>query len=99
GPMLMSAAMGNLIARLRDRFRYVVIDSPPLLGYADARALTPLADGVVVVARYARTTREAINRTMDILRQLHARVLAFVLNEADSDTSYYKYQDMSHVAR
>ena len=99
GSALMSAAMGDLIARLRDRFSYVVIDSPPILAYADARALAPLADGVVLVARYAQSTREGINRTMDILRQLHANVLAFVLNEVDADTSCYKYPYTGNVAR
>jgi succinoglycan biosynthesis transport protein ExoP len=92
GAVLMSAAMGDLVAHLRNRFEYVVIDSPPILGYADARALAPLADGVVVVARYAQTTRETVNRTMDILQQLHAPVLAFVLNEMDAtQPGYYKY--------
>ena len=90
GTALMSEAMGDLISRLRDHFTYVVIDSPPILGYADARALVPLCDGVIVVARYAQTTRDAINRTMDILRQLHASVLAFVLNEVDAQADNYK---------
>jgi len=99
GSALMSTAMGDLVARLRDRFSYVVIDSPPILAYADARALAPLADGVVLVARYAQSTREGINRTMDVLRQLHANVLAFVLNEVDADTSYYKYPYTGGVAR
>ena len=88
----MSEAMGDLISRLRDHFTYVVIDSPPILGYADARALVPLCDGVIVVARYAQTTRDAINRTMDILRQLHASVLAFVLNEVDAEADNHKYR-------
>ena len=87
--------MGDLVARLRNRFSYVVIDSPPILGYPDARALAPLAVGVVVVARYAQTTREAINRTMDILQQLHAPVLAFVLNEMETQAGYYTYPNPS----
>jgi polysaccharide biosynthesis transport protein len=92
GAALMSDAMGDLVAFLRERFTYVVIDSPPILGYADSRALVPLADGTIVVARYGRTTRDVINRTMDILRQLHASVLAFVLNEIDNQADYYKYK-------
>jgi len=107
GSALMSDAMGDLVAHLRERFTYVVIDSPPLLGYADSRALIPLADGVVVVARYARTPRDVINRTMDVLRQLHAPVLAFVLNEIDNQAEYYRYKyadvsrepDAEHAAR
>jgi capsular exopolysaccharide synthesis family protein len=96
GPLLMSSGMGDLVAHLRNRFEYVVIDSPPILAYADARALAPLADGVVVVARYAQTTREGINRTMDILQQLHAPVLAFVLNEMDTQPGYYNYAKPGH---
>lgn len=100
GTALMSASMGDLVARLRERFSYVIIDSPPILGYADARALAPLADGVVLVARYAQSTREGIGRTMDVLRQLHANVLAFVLNEVDADSgSSYKYPYTGNVAR
>jgi capsular exopolysaccharide synthesis family protein len=92
GAALMSDAMGDLVARLRERFTYVVIDSPPILAYADSRALVPLADGVLVVARYARTPRDVINRTMDVLRQLHATVLTFVLNEIDTQAEYYRYK-------
>jgi protein-tyrosine kinase len=78
---LTSPRLRELIAELRTRFDDVVIDSPPLLALADARALAALADGVLVVVRAARTRRDLV---AEAVGRLHgARVLGVVLNAAE----------------
>jgi polysaccharide biosynthesis transport protein len=89
--LLASASMRDVMARLRSRFKYVVIDSPPVVPYADSRWLSCLADGVVLVARCGTTTKQAIGLSAEILKELRAPVLGVVLNGVDLKSDYYWY--------
>jgi polysaccharide biosynthesis transport protein len=78
-----SDAMAKLLERLKNRFDYIVIDSPPVIPFAEARWLSVHADGIVVVARASTTTRRALGWTMSILGDVQAQVLGVVLNGVD----------------
>jgi len=92
GELICSEAMRHLLGELRRQFQFVVIDSPPVLPYADGRALASLADGVIFVGRSGVTTREAIKRSLELLEQAgSAPVLAVVLNAVDFNSSDYSY--------
>src|SRR4029450_12565120 len=58
GALISSSGMSELVGKLRNRFEFIVIDSPPMLLFSDGRALSALADGVIVVGRSGVTTRE-----------------------------------------
>jgi len=85
--------MGELIARLRATFDFVVLDTPPILPYADGRALAPIADGVVLVGRAGLTSRGAILRSMELLAEVQSPpILTTVLNGVNNlgdDYGYY----------
>jgi Mrp family chromosome partitioning ATPase len=84
--------MSELIALLRERFDFVLIDTPPILPYSDGRVLSTLAEGVILVARSASTPRSAINRTMELLSEVRsAPILSVVLNGADYTCADYRY--------
>lgn len=90
--LLASTTMQNLLADLRARFNYVVIDSPPLLMVTDAAVLSRLADGVVLVVESGVTTRNAFLRAFKILQNSGARVLGSVVNKMDfRNDGYYGY--------
>jgi Mrp family chromosome partitioning ATPase len=73
---------------LRQLHDFVVIDSAPALPYSDVQILSPLTDGVVLVARSGITTREDMARTREILAEVQgAPILNVVLNNADSRLS------------
>lgn len=92
GKLMSVDDMQLLIHTLRERFDFVVIDSPPILPYSDARALAPFVDGVVFVGRAGVTTREAMARSMELLQQVHsAPILEVVLNGARSQERSYGY--------
>jgi Mrp family chromosome partitioning ATPase len=85
-------AMREMLQALRQRFKFIILDSPPILPYADGRILSTLVDGVVFVGRSRVTTREAMKRGLEILAQVHsAPILEVVLNAAESDTLDYRY--------
>src|SRR5260370_17462735 len=83
--------MSDLVGKLRKRFEFIVIDSPPMLLFSDGRALSALADGVIVVGRSGVTTRESLKRTMDLLRGVRsAPVVELVLNAAEHPAMDYR---------
>jgi capsular exopolysaccharide synthesis family protein len=93
GEMLTTEAMRELIRQLRARFEFVVIDSPPVLPFAEGRAISSLVDGVIFVTRSGVTTNEAIQRSFELLENVQsAPVLEVVLNGVSESSSDYRYQ-------
>ncbi len=78
--MLGSQAMVNLLAELRTLFDLVIIDTPPLLPVTDAAVAATLADGVVVVVRFGKTTRNQLTASLYSLEAVDARILGCVLS-------------------
>ena len=95
GTLIASNAMADLVGKLRQRFEFVVIDSPPILPVADARSISALVDGILMIGRSGVTTRANMKRAVEMLREVRsAPVLEYVLNAADDPAagySYYKY--------
>ena len=68
----------ELLEALRSEYRYVIVDTPPLLEVTDGAILTALADGTVVLARTGRTTREKLRRAIKVLDGVSGVVLGVV---------------------
>jgi succinoglycan biosynthesis transport protein ExoP len=96
---LTSKQMENLLTELRKRFDYVVLDSPPIIPFAEARWLSAFADGIVLVARCSSTTRKAMVRSMEILDEARGSVLGVVLNGANLHSEYYAYGPVRNYQR
>ena len=67
-----------LLESLRDEYRYIVIDTPPLLEVSDGAVLSALSDGSLVLARVNRTTREQLRKAVKVLGGVGALVLGVV---------------------
>ncbi len=92
GELVSSESMSELLRTLRQQFEFVLVDSPPIIPYADGRALSPLVDGVILVGRAGYTNRQALSHSMELLTEVHsAPVLEVVLNGADFVASDYRY--------
>ena len=81
--LLSSARMGEILRELQQRFRHIVIDSPPLLMVTDATILSTLADGVILVVEAGLTPRKAVVRACRVLDGAGARTLGVALNKVD----------------
>jgi polysaccharide biosynthesis transport protein len=90
---LASKAMTAALQRWRDEYDHVVIDTPPVGRVTDAVVLAAQADSVLLVARAAGTTRQALLRTRDLLLRANARIAGVVVNGVDS-----RYQDSYYNA-
>jgi succinoglycan biosynthesis transport protein ExoP len=90
--LLTGGPMRALMVRLRERFDFVVIDTPPILPYADGLAVSTLVDGVILVGRAGQTPRGAITRSMELLDVMKsAPILTVVLNAVDERYGYGVY--------
>jgi capsular exopolysaccharide synthesis family protein len=58
--LLDSTAWRDLAASLRERFRYVIVDSPPVGSVADYELLQAVCDGVILVARPDHSSRAVL---------------------------------------
>jgi capsular exopolysaccharide synthesis family protein len=93
--LVTSGAMSEVIRQLRMRFDFVLVDSPPIVPFADGRALSTLVDGVVLVGRSGVTKREGLARALELLQEVQcAPILDVVLNAAESafiNYGHYRY--------
>jgi len=91
--LLSSTVMRDYIARWRNEFDHIIIDTPPCLSVTDAVVLSPEADRVILVARSGQTTKAALRHATELLLQVNARVMGVVLNALNfhSADGYYYY--------
>jgi succinoglycan biosynthesis transport protein ExoP len=89
--LLSSRRLTELIAELRAKYKFVVIDSPPIMAATDAVILSVLVDGVLLVVRSGETPKEAFTRTRDLLAGVKCHMLGVVLNAVDASSPDYYY--------
>ena len=87
--------MDKIIEDLLEDYQLIILDAPPLLGFAEPLEMATSVDGVVVVTRAGTTSRKQVASVLEMLTRLRANVLGLVLNQVNksmSDSySYYGY--------
>ncbi|HEY0704022.1 MAG TPA: polysaccharide biosynthesis tyrosine autokinase [Candidatus Acidoferrales bacterium] len=89
--LISSERMRELIQEARGKFDYVVVDSPPVIPFSDARMLSAFSDAVVLVGRYSSTTRRALARAVQLLDEVQAPIVGVVVNGIDFASPDYQY--------
>jgi uncharacterized protein involved in exopolysaccharide biosynthesis len=69
------------LEKLRDKYRYVLVDCPSLQEAQDAVLLAPLVDGIVVVVEADRTRIEQLSHTEKTLESAKGKILGHILNK------------------
>ncbi|MBI5742157.1 MAG: polysaccharide biosynthesis tyrosine autokinase [Nitrospirae bacterium] len=99
--LLSSDKMKALVKEVKHRYmdRYVIIDTPPILPFADAITLGEFVDGVIFVIREGRAHKNSIENAVNLLKE--SRILGVVFNHASVENLdghysryyYYNYKD------
>ena len=89
--LLSSHKFADAITELRTKYKFIVIDSPPVMAATDAVIISVQTDGVLLVVRSGETPKEAFTRTRDLLNSVKCRILGVVLNAVDSNAPDYYY--------
>lgn len=87
--LLGSAKMSEVMEEIARRYDRVIIDTPAALGLPDAKAVSELCDGVVMVVRADVTARQDVEATLEILDR--SRLVGLLLNGARVDQGRYGY--------
>lgn len=82
-----------LIDEMADKFDVVVIDSPPILGLADAPAMSAMVDGVILVVESERNRRGGLRAAVRRLRAMRPNLLGAVLTKFDPSRGANRYSD------
>ncbi|MGO9571064.1 MAG: polysaccharide biosynthesis tyrosine autokinase, partial [Desulfomonilaceae bacterium] len=94
-PLLQSDYMKRLVHQLRRAFHYIIIDSPPILGFSDAPILCTYADGLIMVAKQGHVGRDELREAIDATSSINGcQTLGVVLNKAQAPGAYgygYRY--------
>ena len=90
---LMGMGLAELVEEASREYDLVVLDAPPLLGFAEPLQMATAVDGVIVVARAGDTSRKALSSVITTLTRLRANLVGVVLNEVYREVSagYYYY--------
>lgn len=84
--------MSALVENVKDNFDFIVIDSPPALGLADASLLGQFADAIVMVLSYADPNKSQVRRAKSVLGRAGRTITGIALNFFPLDTiDYYGY--------
>jgi capsular exopolysaccharide synthesis family protein len=89
--LLSSRRLAEALAVLRREYKFIVVDSPPVMAATDPVILSVLADGVLLVVRSGETPKDAFTRARDLLTGVKCRFLGVVLNAVDSNSPDYYY--------
>jgi polysaccharide biosynthesis transport protein len=89
--MLSSAQMAKLVKDLKQKFDYVLLDSPAMLAVADVSALTPVADGLMLVVRQAHSQKKAVQEAGQYLAGQKSKSTFLIVNQVEDGKHYYYY--------
>lgn len=85
--LLRSPRLGELMAQIRERYDYVILDTPPLIAVADCRILANSVDGFVVVVAAHRTPKRLVEAALSAVEP--AKMIGLVFNRDDRPLSGY----------
>ena len=82
-----------MLSEAEQEYDLVIVDAPPLLGFAEPLQMAAVVDGVVVITMAGQTNRKAVAGVLNSLRRIKTNIIGVVLNEVRADMSdrYYYY--------
>ena len=78
--LLGSEKFETLIKQLSNQYDYIMVDTPPVNVVSDACLVSKLVDGVLLLVRQEKSTKETVRQAVSNLQLVEAKILGFVLN-------------------
>ena len=90
--ILSSQRLREAIGSLRKDYKFIVVDSSPVLSVTDAVILSVLVDRVLLVVRSDETEKAPLLRARDLLASVRCPLLGIIVNAANlSSSPHYRY--------
>jgi len=90
--LLASERMKDLVAALRAKYNFVLIDTPPVIPVTDAVIIGSYVEGVLMVIKAAHTQRGMVSRAVELLVQAHSNIIGHVLTGVEYFIPEYIYR-------
>jgi capsular exopolysaccharide synthesis family protein len=87
--LLASPEMQNLLETVCSRYDRIILDTPATLGLPDAKIVSDLCDGMVMVVRADKTGQTEIQAVLEILDR--RRILGMLINCVNAKEGRYGY--------
>jgi polysaccharide biosynthesis transport protein len=87
--LLTSSRFSELIAVVRDKYDYVLIDSPPILAVTDPCIVAARVDGVLLTLHISQDRRQHAQRAHALLSAMGVNILGVVVNGIPQDDADY----------
>ncbi len=91
GELVASASFVEFISELRNRFDFVLIDSPPVIPVADATSICGLVDGIIMVLRIRRGVVLSAHKAKSRLSMVNGNLIGVIVNGMDENLYYNEY--------
>ena len=92
--LLADSRLLELLEYASHEFEHIIIDSPPLLGLADALILANRADATLFAVACGETKREHLTDALERLKMGYGNVVGFIFTKAKSSKNdYYSYDN------
>jgi capsular exopolysaccharide synthesis family protein len=78
--LLTSHRFNKIVEVVRERYDFVLMDTPPVLAVSDPSVVAPRVDGVILLIRLSKHDRPRAVRSREILTSLGANILGVVVN-------------------
>jgi len=98
---LVGMVLRKILDEAEQEYDLVIVDSPPLLGFAEPLQMASLVDGVLVLAWAGKTNRNALASVLTHLRRVNANIVGVALNgmRPDMTDHYYYYGSQKEYGR
>lgn len=94
--LLYSESMKKFIAKLKEDYDYVLIDTPPVLPVTDATIMSTYIDKVIIVCLSGKAQIDITTKAVESLKKVEANILGVVLNKVQikggNHKSLYYYE-------
>ena len=78
---------------ISNHYRYIVVDTPPILATDDMANLIPYVDKILLVARLSLSQKKSVEQALNMLEARNGNIMGYVLNSCESSTTnYYNYR-------
>ena len=94
--LLSNGKLEKMLKVLKERFDYIIIDTPPAIGAVDIQIVGSMVDGVLLVIRSNYVKMSVVRNVIKQLERNNIRIIGAILNgvkKTDKDYYYYYYYE------
>lgn len=90
--LLGSMKFKNLLSLLKEKYDYIILDTPPIIPVTDAGLIGAQTDGAIMVIQAGRTQRGIVKHAEGLLKQAQSKMLGYIMTNVQYHIPAYIYR-------